>query len=317
MLELFATMGVIILGLAFWQLWVVLGIAVVIAYFASVNFEYIVQILFLIGLFLVLRKLSKTTIRIDRTAIIEPLKTELRKVRWLKIIFISLAIFLLPIFLSFLIVGSTFLTSHFKAAPITKRNQESALKNEGKGIVTDTTQESTSTSSIAPTYAKIIITKISNSPTPSPSKTSENQSNQTDYIIPIGFPYQNTVSQTSNQPTQVPTATPKPIDTPTPTTILFDASWTVTRDGSNFSATITANKTLKQCYFELWGCPSNSSNCIEVSGGNNDPFNSNHCSYGPASNGDPQAKLYGRATSIDNEVKEFGDKKPCSGNNCN
>lgn len=144
-------------------------------------------------------------------------------------------------------------------------------------------------------------TSQASSPTPIPTDLCSNlEGIQTE--VPAGYEYQPSSGSEPSICLPIPTPTPTPDNTP------FEASWNVSWNGNQVSATVTANKPLKRCLYDIWGGSMSLSGDSGASG--------NNCTIGPA--GSPgSSKIWVRAEAMTGETKDFGDPNPPSQGNVN
>lgn len=202
--------------------------------------------------------------------------------------------------------------------PIVSLKEDASKSGEVAGV---STNNLTSTPSPTPVKSK-------RNPSPTLRPTATNNTNQS---ASNNQPNNNTSSNSNNSqpdqsnntsqsnPTPTPTEpindnpspTPTPIPTSQPTLDIrpFEVTFTPTVNGSSFSFTAAANKPIKQCEWD-WYNPSSGSGIGGTSNGSD-------LTCGANANKEGSSKYYVRVISMSDDVKEFGEKKPCTGNVCN
>lgn len=211
------------------------------------------------------------------------------------------------------IIGGSVLISSFSLKNNDAQNTEStpvslidsAASNSGEvaGVSTD---KLISTPSPTPIKSKR---------TPSPTPTPTSKPNNSGQAPSNNNNQSNNSSTSNNNATQsensTPTSTPTPMEQPSPTAtpsptpdnIPFEASWNVIWNGNQVNGVVTANKELKNCWFELWGGSLGIAGSGSISG--------NSCTANTSAN---STKFWMKVESVNGETKEFGDTPPSQGN---
>jgi hypothetical protein len=192
-------------------------------------------------------------------------------------------------------------TKNTESTPVSLIDSKASNSGEVAGVSTNNL-----TSTPSPTPVK---SKRTFSPTPTATPVQNNHSGQT--------PSNNNISQSNptptptEQPINSPSLTPtlSPTSQPTPDTRPFEVTFTPSVSGSSFSFTATASKPIKQCEWD-WYNPSSGSGIGGTASGSDVTCDANAGKEG-------SSKYYVRVISMSDEVKEFGEKKPCTGNGCN
>lgn len=196
--------------------------------------------------------------------------------------------------------------------PVVSVKEDESKKGEVAGVSTDNLNATPS-----PTTVK---NKRTPSPTPRPAAT-----NNTNQLSSNNQPSNNTSSNSNNsQPGQNPTPTPtgqpindnpsstptpSPTSQPTPDTRPFEVTFAPSVSGSSFSFTASASKPIKLCEWE-WYNPSSGSGIGGTANGSDVTCGANAGKEGAS-------KYYVRVISMSDDVREFGEKKSCTGNVCN